>query len=613
MDADSGGYLTSNVRFNAVKGTVYHVAVDGFSGATGDAVLAWTLEEADSPLPVITVHPKAKTRAVGGRVKFDVSVAAAASEVAYSWLKEGKWILGEDSESLVLEYLQVVDAGAYSVRVTVGGETVVSEVAQLTIGLIKDAPEIKVSTKLDLGAFVTGGEGAGNDEGGKLREPILGGPDLLSRLIAKLRRIQKKPGGFSSTGSISYNTTGAAKDPGEPNHAGTTGGASAITTLTPDESGTVKINTDNSDINTVVGVYKVKVGAGTSWDALTEVASNDDSGDDGQDSEVVFPAEKGVTYLVVVDGVGGETGTVQLNHELAKVPTLDSVTENADGLLSGSATLEVIASNSLADTELTYQWRRDGNIIDGATASKLSLANLQYSDAGDYTVEVSNFAGTSTSDLIPVRVVQPVTIETQPVGTRGVIGGSVSLAVSAIGSDPITYQWMHGGEKIEGATTASLSLANLSEVSAGEYQVVVTNPTGSVLSDVANLAVDVPPAISSLTGSQSVIAGASVELSVTAASNQAMTYQWKRDGISISGGVNSALQLSNVAETDAGDYSVELSNTVGRTVSASIQIKVIAPPAIATAPSGKTIGRNARLLLSVSSDRRGSRLPVAQG
>ena len=297
-------------------------------------------------------------------------------------------------------------------------------------------------------------------------------------LIAKLRQLQKMPGEFSFTGSTVYNTTGAAKDPGEPNHAGTTGGASAWTTFTPDESGTAKVNTDNSDFDTVLAIYKV--GAGTGWDAIDEVASNNDGGEDGTDSEVVFIAEKGVTYLVAVDGVGGETGTVQLNHELAKVPTLDSVTKSADGLLAGALALEVVASNPLADTDLTYQWRRDGNFIDGATASKLSLANLQYSDTGDYTVEISNFAGTTTSDVIPVRVVQPVTIETQPVGTRGVIGGSVSLAVSAVGSDPITYQWMHGGEEIEGATTASLSLANLSEVAAGEYQVVVTNPTGSV-------------------------------------------------------------------------------------------------------------------------------------
>ena len=36
-------------------------------------------------------------------------------EVAYAWLKEGKWIVGENSESLALEDLKTTDAGAYSV------------------------------------------------------------------------------------------------------------------------------------------------------------------------------------------------------------------------------------------------------------------------------------------------------------------------------------------------------------------------------------------------------------------------------------------------------------------------------------------------------------------
>ena len=597
-DADSGGYLTSKVRFNAIKGTVYHVVTDGFNGATGDVALGWVLEETDSALPVITTHPQPRSGLVGGQVKFDVSLEVETDEVAYAWLKEGKWIVGEVSKSLVLEDLKTTDAGSYSVRVISGGVSVVSEVAQLTINLIKDAPEVEVNTKLDLSAFVTDGGDTGNDEGGKLNDPVLGGPDLLPRLIAKLRQLQKMPGEFSFTGSTVYNTTGAAKDPGEPNHAGTTGGASAWTTFTPDESGTAKVNTDNSDFDTVLAIYKV--GAGTGWDAIDEVASNNDGGDDGSDSEVVFTAEKGATYLVAVDGVGGETGTVQLNHELAKVPTLNSVTENADGLLSGSATLEVIASNPLADTELTYQWRRDGNLIDGATVSKLILANLQYSDAGDYTVEVSNFAGTTTSDVIPVRVVQPVTIETQPVGVRGVIGGSVSLAVSAVGSDPITYEWMHDGEKITGATSASLSLVNLNAASAGNYQVVVTNPTGSVLSDVSAVAVDTAPKITSLTGSASAVAGSNVELSVSASNSLTMSYQWKRDGVSITGAVNAALTLSSVGSTDAGDYTVEVTNTVGTTVSAVIQINVISPPTIAGSPSGKTIGQSARLLLSVS-------------
>ena len=590
-DADSGGYLTSKVRFNAIKGTVYHVAIDGYNGAAGDVALGWVLEETDSALPVITTHPESQSGLIGEQVKFDVSLEVETGEVNYAWFKEGKWIVGESSKGLVLYDLKPTDAGAYLVKVTSGGESVMSEVARLTVKLFEDAAESDLTFKPDLA-------GDANADPGNRNEPILGGPDLLPRLIAKLRLIEKKPGEFSFKGATVYNTTGAAKDPGEPNHAGITGGASAWTTFTPEEEGTAKINTDNSDFDTVLAIYQV--GSGTGWDAVTEVASDNDGGDDGKDSEVVFNAEKGVTYLVAVDGVGGETGTVQLNHELAKLPTLDSVTENADGLLSGSVTLEVIASNTLADTELTYQWRRDGNIIDGATASKLSLPSLQYSDAGDYTVEVSNFAGTTTSDVIPVRVVQPVTIETQPADTRGVIGGSVSLTASAVGSDPITYEWMHDGEVITGATSASLSLVNLSGASAGNYQVVVTNPTGSVLSDVAAVAVDTLPTITSLTGSTSAVAGSNVELSVSASNSLTMSYQWKRDGISITGAVGNTLTLISVGSTDAGDYTVEVTNTVGTTVSAVIQISVISPPTIVTSPSAKTIGQSARLLLSVS-------------
>ena len=65
-DADSGGYLTSVIRFNAKKGGVYHIAIDGYNGATGDVALSWALEETDSALPVITTHPLSLTGVVGG-------------------------------------------------------------------------------------------------------------------------------------------------------------------------------------------------------------------------------------------------------------------------------------------------------------------------------------------------------------------------------------------------------------------------------------------------------------------------------------------------------------------------------------------------------------------
>lgn len=41
-DDQSGGFSTSKLTFNAVAGTTYHIAVDGWGGASGNIGLAWT-------------------------------------------------------------------------------------------------------------------------------------------------------------------------------------------------------------------------------------------------------------------------------------------------------------------------------------------------------------------------------------------------------------------------------------------------------------------------------------------------------------------------------------------------------------------------------------------
>jgi hypothetical protein len=45
----------------------------------------------------------------------------------------------------------------------------------------------------------------------------------------------------------------------------------------------------------------------------------------------------------------------------------------------------------------TYQWRKDGVAIPGATAATLTFNNAQVSDAGSYTCVVTNSAGSVTS------------------------------------------------------------------------------------------------------------------------------------------------------------------------------------------------------------------------
>src|SRR5207245_11066514 len=53
---------------------------------------------------------------------------------------------------------------------------------------------------------------------------------------------------------------------------------------------------------------------------------------------------------------------------------------------------------------LSYQWRKDGGRLAGATQSSLTLTNFQESDAGSYDVVVSNAWGSVTSAVALLSV-----------------------------------------------------------------------------------------------------------------------------------------------------------------------------------------------------------------
>lgn len=85
-------------------------------------------------------------------------------------------------------------------------------------------------------------------------------------------------------------------------------------------------------------------------------------------------------------------------------------------------------------------------------------------------------------------------ITVQPVSALGAPGGTASLAVTATGDGPLSYQWRRGlpaagATNIPGATSATLTLTNLSAADAGDYHVLVSNPAGGVLSSNATLTV----------------------------------------------------------------------------------------------------------------------------
>jgi hypothetical protein len=99
----------------------------------------------------------------------------------------------------------------------------------------------------------------------------------------------------------------ATKEPGEPTVAGNPGGKSVWWQWQAARSGPVTIETVGSSFDTLLGVY-----TGTTLSNLVLVASNDDVSSTVLTSQVSFPAQAGMTYQIVVDGVDGASGEIVL-------------------------------------------------------------------------------------------------------------------------------------------------------------------------------------------------------------------------------------------------------------------------------------------------------------
>jgi glucose/arabinose dehydrogenase len=94
---------------------------------------------------------------------------------------------------------------------------------------------------------------------------------------------------------------------------------------------------------------------------------------------------------------------------------------------------------------------------------------------------------------------QAPTITTHPASQTVPAGGTATFTVAASGSPPLSYQWQRNGADIQGATSASYSLASVTTADSGaRFRARVTNSAGSALSNEATLTVtsNQPPAAS---------------------------------------------------------------------------------------------------------------------
>jgi GH25 family lysozyme M1 (1,4-beta-N-acetylmuramidase) len=89
---------------------------------------------------------------------------------------------------------------------------------------------------------------------------------------------------------------------------------------------------------------------------------------------------------------------------VVSAPSITSMTTNITVWQGSNATFSVTASNAT-----TYQWKFDQNNIARATASSYTITNAQPSNAGPYTVVVSNAHAGITSPAVFLSVLPPLT------------------------------------------------------------------------------------------------------------------------------------------------------------------------------------------------------------
>jgi hypothetical protein len=219
-------------------------------------------------------------------------------------------------------------------------------------------------------------------------------------------------------------------------------------------------------------------------------------------SLVVFPAvagDDGAVYRVIVTGDAGNATSdpATLTVESVPQPPLILTQPQATEVTVGAIASFSVSAQSQGGT-LSYQWRRNGVDLAGATAASYTTPAVVAGDDGAlFAVRVSSSNGTSVlsgdARLTVVGALVAPTITVQPRDVSVGAGQAASFSVTATGSPTLHYQWKRNGADITGATALSYTTpATVQGDNGAVFSVVVSNGAGNAPSNNATLTVTAP-------------------------------------------------------------------------------------------------------------------------
>ncbi len=293
------------------------------------------------------------------------------------------------------------------------------------------------------------------------------------------------------------------------------------------------------------------------------------------------------TYTITATSVDNPSVVVTTTTTIS-APMISTQPAAQRGCSGGTLMLSVAASYATS-----YQWSFNGTPIPGATSATYSISNASSANAGNYTVAVTNGAGTATSNVATVDVgssivANPASVSLHPTQTA-------TFSVVAQGQSPFTFQWYQiasgasTGTAIPGATSAVYTTPAVdTSYNGAKYYAAVTDacagtPLNSTNATLTVTAANVPPTIVTQPTGQDVTVNAGASFTVVATGSGTLSYQWywipagQLVGNQVFGATSATynVPLSLTAITDDQDqYYVVVSNAYGQATSTDAKLAV---------------------------------------
>jgi gliding motility-associated-like protein len=303
-------------------------------------------------------------------------------------------------------------------------------------------------------------------------------------------------------------------------------------------------------------------------------------------------------YLIEVNNICGSASKI-IPITVIDKPKFQSIISSQVKCIGSDASFNAALLNASNDLPLKFQWIKDGLIFTGSgdlTSNIITINNLQLSDSGKYSIQVSNACGVSVSNIATLSVVNSPVITQQPLSIVTCVKNPVSITIQANSIDNnLNYEWYKNDNIIPTEIGNQINFNSISATDVGIYyakvnngcnQITVSNKFEIMVNDIVGLKQGIV--------NKNLCAGSNAYFDLSQNLNYVdnrTTFQWELNGLNIPdpSAQTIGLQIPTIMNSNAGNYSLFASNSCGSNIFPLFNLSVTSKPAILSQPISGTV------------------------